>query len=324
MRKDHRLQSCRTVECRLPKLGCGSLAAHINVAIILQVVLYLASTAASSQVLGVAEQFRLARENHITVIDARGAVDANGRTIKASPSWITNVLPGTIVSSPPHDLGFDLRYPPSVIIIFVHGYNTSATEGLSDSIALWRYIRDSNDFVRTTDKAVPRTDSMSFYAFLWRGDYDAVNFSTAVRAASNTASVFSEFLKTIVSEAKGAKIVVVTHSLGTEVVLEALKMTPRPPGTPLINSLVMVQGAVPFYSIYRWKVRITFLNPSDGKVRPDIVEQCSGEYADAINSVSQVIYTRSANDHTLGHAYSLYKEVLDATTAPCDLPILHG
>jgi pimeloyl-ACP methyl ester carboxylesterase len=312
------------VEDPLPKLGWGTHPACLTIKIVLQMALCFASTSAWTQEPRVAEQFRLARENHVTVIDARGAVDVNGRATHASPMWITNVQPGTIVSSPPHDLGVDLRRPPSVIIIFVHGYNTSASEALADSNVLWRYIQDSNDSRRTTDKALPRTNSMAFYAFLWKGDYGKLNFSTAVRAADNTASVFSEFLEGIMDSVKDAKIVIVTHSLGTEVVLAALKNTPRPHGTPFVSSLVIIQGAVPFYSIYHWKVRITFLNPSDGKDRPDIVEQCSGGYADAINSVSQVIYTLSANDHTLGHSYSLYREVLDTSTDPCDLPIVHG
>jgi pimeloyl-ACP methyl ester carboxylesterase len=312
------------VEGGLPKLGWGRHPAWIDMVIVLQLLLCFASTSAWTEAPQVAEQFRLARENHVTVIDARGAVDANGRPTHASPMWVTNVLPGTIVSAPPHDLGFDPRRPPSVIIVFVHGYDASASEALSDSNVLWRYIRDSNDSGRTTDKALPRTESMAFYAFLWRGDYGKLNFSTSVRAANITASVLSEFLETILNKAKGAKIVIVTHSLGTEVALEALKRTPLQHGVPFVTSLVIIEGAVPFFSIYRWKVTITFLNPSDGKERPDIVEQCSGEYADAINSASQVIYTSSANDHALVHAYPLYREVLDTSTVPCDLPILQG
>src|SRR5581483_6232752 len=88
-----------------------------------------------------------------------------------------------------------------------------------------------------------------------------------------TGLVFADFLQTVVREANGAKIVIITHSLGTQVVLEALKTLCSSYQHAIIDNLILVQGAVPFYSLYHWATKISFLNPSNRIAKPDQVAE---------------------------------------------------
>ncbi len=290
-----------------------------------QVVLCLFTASVWAKDSDLAEQFKLARRNHITVVDARGAVDSTGQRNHSGPLWVTNVLPGAPESAGKHDLELNGRSKqPKIFVIFVHGYGTPPASALEDSNALWQYIRESNGALRKTLKYLPETDSLAFLAFLWRGDFGRLAFSKSRQAADDTAPSFADFLATVVREAKGARLVILTHSLGAEVVLEALEALRHTNGHPVVDTLILVQGAVPFYSLYNWTVKIGVLNPSDAVTRPDYIKQCSGKYATAIELASQVIFTVSAKDLVLGRAYYYYNELIGPPTAPCDLPIFHG
>ena len=260
-----------------------------------------------------ASEFKLARENHIIIVDARRAIDSNGERIDGEPLWVANVLPGAPGPAVGRDLELERRsLPTRIIVIFVHGYQTPPTLALEDSNALWKHIKESNEELRKVQPEIPETDSLAFFAFLWRGDFGVPNFSRSQQAAKGTASSFVDFLETILLEAKGAKIVVITHSLGAEVVLEALASLPSLNGRTLVDSLILVQGAVPFYSVYRWTV-------STDMVGVDVettTEECSGRYATAIRSTGQLLYTISGSDRVLWVPY-LFHEIISPSESPC-------
>jgi pimeloyl-ACP methyl ester carboxylesterase len=257
-------------------------------------------------------EFKLARENHITIVDARRALDSNGERIDREPLWVANVLPGAPGPAAGRDLDLERRSPPArIIVIFVHGYETSQTLALEHSNRLWQHIKESNAEFRKARPEIPETDSLALFAFLWKGDFGGVNFSRAQHAAKATASSFADFLETVSLEAKGAKIVVITHSLGAEVVLEALKSLPSLNGGTLVDSLILVQAAVPFYSVYRWTVSTSMVG-YDLKT----TEECSGQYATAISSTGQLLYTISGSDRVLGFSY-LVHEMIDPSESPC-------
>jgi pimeloyl-ACP methyl ester carboxylesterase len=258
-------------------------------------------------------EFKLARENHITIVDARRALDSNGERIDREPLWVANVLPGAPGPVAGRDLELERRSPPArIIVIFVHGYETPPTLALEDSNALWQHIKKSNEELRKARPEIPETASLTFFAFLWRGNFGVLNFSRSQQAAKATASSFADFLETVLLEAKGAKIVVITHSLGAEVVLEALASLPSLNGRTLVDSLILVQGAVPFYSVYRWTVSTSIVGDD-----VEITTECSGQYATAIRSTAQLLYTISGTDRVLGFVY-LFHELISPSERPCD------
>jgi pimeloyl-ACP methyl ester carboxylesterase len=200
---------------------------------------------------------------------------------------------------PAQDLGF--RGRPKVVVIFVHGYHVGPTEALQDSSALWRHIRESNEQLRKTLRALPETDSVAFLTFLWRGDF--VLFSDSQQAAKDTAPAFVDFLKTVLREAKGTRTVIVTHSLGAEVVLEALGSAAGLGS--VVDGLILVQAAVPAYLLSRWTVSFQtgsdFL--ADVMIKPENREERRGRYAIATRSVRELVYTFSAKDEVLNYLF---------------------
>src|SRR5258708_23983243 len=132
------------------------------VAILQLVVLCLLIASAWRKDPDLAEQFKLARQNHITVVDARRAVDSAGQPNHSEPLWVANVLPGAPGSAVKHDLGLDgPPKAPKVIIIFVHGYGTPPAGALEDSNALWRAITESNKALSKAPKNPPQNEPLA-------------------------------------------------------------------------------------------------------------------------------------------------------------------
>ena len=141
--------------------------------------------------------------------------------------------------------------------------------------------------------------------------------------------MFADFLGAVARQAPGARIVVLTHSLGAEVVLEALRGMQEAHERAAVDNLILVQGAVPAHSVYQWTVKYQQIpsGPSE-QMKPEQVDQCTGRYAGAIRIARQFVYTFSANDQVLANEWDLgpfrVNEFLLPQTQPCELPVLIG
>ncbi len=190
-----------------------------------------------------AAQFDAARRSGVVVVDWRRAVNDSGGRNTVDPLWAANAVPGGPAPVAPHDLR--LVDDPRIVFIFVHGYNVTAIEALTESMTLSQEIRESNKRLQLLEPRLPNTGALAFVAFLWRGDFGEIHFPTAQHAAENTAACLLISWKTVVRVAPHAKIVVLTHSLGAEVVLEAFRAMREASDRPVVDNLILVQGAVP-------------------------------------------------------------------------------
>jgi pimeloyl-ACP methyl ester carboxylesterase len=103
--------------------------------------------------------------------------------------------------------------------------------------------------------------------------------------------------------------VILVHSLGAEVVLQALDAYGSTGGSP-VDSLILVQGAIPAYFLYTWTRRFQMLpGPPDFREWPPEITQCRAKYRTAIRSATQLLYTFSANDQVLKWAFEWHERL---------------
>jgi hypothetical protein len=137
--------------------------------------------------------------------------------------------------------------------------------------------------------------------------------------AQNSADISSESLLDLTSALSSshpaAKIVVIAHSLGARVTLEALRSAcVLGQARILWDSLVLLQGAVPAISLHKWEVA-DLHNES-------YVESNSGKYADGVKCVGQLIFTCSEKDSTLSEWFQFDATWLGESRPPGGVPTL--
>lgn len=139
--------------------------------------------------------------------------------------------------------------------MFVHGYLTSYADGIEDGNRLWSFLRAAADKAREHSLPSDPFQSASFFTFCWRGDFGAPNFWISERAARESAPSFAAFLQELHSQAvrrnKPLKLVVITHSLGAKVALEAFKLLLPKENSEWVSCTFLVQPAIPFGSVVR-------------------------------------------------------------------------
>lgn len=261
-------------------------------------------------------EFKLARKRNIGVVDARAVVDLNGeqRKDQKEGSWRLNVLPGEPQS--PGKRLFALQAHPQVNVIFVHGYNTQPSRDLRYANSLWELLMTSNDRLRSTIKAVPPNESLAFFVFLWRGDLGARRFSLAQKAADISSKSLADFIVKLSAEFPSAKTVVIAHSLGAHVALEALKeLCESKKNTVIVDSVVLVEGAVLAISLYKWTV-------TDILSQRGYVEHNSGRYANDIRCAGHLLYTISEKDTTLLSWFQRDETWIPTPRTPGTLPVM--
>ena len=233
-------------------------------------------------------------------VNARDIVDANGNRTPGyrEGHWTLDFGRGQ---------GPAVRHQPGdTVLIFVHGYNTSLPEALSNGTALRDHLVLIDRRLRELPSDGVETSALTIYLFLWRGDLGPSNFATAQRAADVSATSLTHFIAHVSQGLQGGKIVLMAHSLGVRVALEALRRVP-------VDSAVFVQGAVPVTSIYRWTATNVLSESSP-------VESCTGRYADVIRNAGHLLYTFTRDDSVLATWFSS-KEWYLPHDEVCFLPI---
>jgi pimeloyl-ACP methyl ester carboxylesterase len=242
------------------------------------------------------EAFRERRPERLHIVNARDMIDdSGGRIAGAAPGdWSLDFSGGKGALPEERD--------DSLVIIFVHGYNTP----LGDA------MRDADGLRANLMTALPPAlhPAFSLYAFLWRGNFGEISFGTAQAAADATAPSLAILIERLAQPRR--KVVVIAHSLGARVALESLfDLPPRDP--PWIDSLVLVQAAVPATDLLKW----TAVNELS---ETEAIVHCAGRYADAIHNARQVVYTHSTRDDTLLRWFTM-KEDWAPTHDKCFLPL---
>lgn len=209
-----------------------------------------------------------------------------------------------VVTLPQYGRSILLR--ASVIIIFVHGFDTSLSDAIAKGNAILEALRTSG---RTSGKRDLSEQELKFFTFCWRGDLGPtkelpIAFAAAEVAAQNSALSLSSFIKKLQILYPSAKMILMSHSLGARVALEALQNLYKERQSAWIDCLLMVQPAVRWCEVYEGD----FLTPEDpslptlgGKAR--VVEPFTGQYSICINAAYEVVVTQSSRDWVLSRHF---------------------
>lgn len=245
------------------------------------------------------DQITLSRERKIIVVNARDVVGSWGgeNREKSEGYWQIYRNNKTNESKNYQYLGIDNS--KEIIVIFVHGFNTPPNRGLANGNILWDRIMIANDHMSEAPSTAIPNERIAFITFLWRGDLGAVLFSAAQNAADVSSGSLANLILKLSKDHSAARIIIVAHSLGARVVLEMLnhisKVDDR---STIIDTLVLVQGAVSSTDIYYWTA-------DDILSETDIVENHKGKYSDSIRRVRHFIYTVSDKDTILLDLFTL-------------------
>ena len=143
--------------------------------------------------------------------------------------------------------GYDRNHLLSVgsqaVLIFVHGFNNDLVQavGLGDGLLSNLHCAASRD---TSEDPLRK---VNFFTFCWRGDFYP-DFRMAEDAADRLAPCFANFLSELhqqsLSSAHPVQAVLITHSLGARIALQALRSLSTNKTTPWIDCLLMIQPAI--------------------------------------------------------------------------------
>jgi pimeloyl-ACP methyl ester carboxylesterase len=162
------------------------------------------------------DTFLKARTPKFHIVNVRDLIDADGQQKSGvKPNDWTIDFAGQHAELP--SLERD-----SLVVIFVHGYNTPLSSALHNATALHNMLVEIDDRLRVGKPTAPRKSPMTFYAFLWRGNFGEVNFGTAQIAANTAAKSLASLIKQVADIPDHHRIVVIAHSLGSRVALEEL------------------------------------------------------------------------------------------------------
>ena len=191
---------------------------------------------------------------------------------------------------------------PGTVVVYVHGYNTSLPSAIANGNIL------AHELAALT---ASEPGSLLFYTFCWRGDFDRLEFERSERAATPAGAALADFLKRLSDDdllAEHPRVVLLAHSLGARVALEAAKHLWQTAPRPWLGYLVLVQAAVPRGDLYVGTVQI-FQSPrraqEAGFVDPIKLQEYThrGAYVDSLGVARHVIVTTSNGDGTLAGAY---------------------
>jgi hypothetical protein len=232
-------------------------------------------------------------------------------------SLIPGAQPGTwrdVVTLP--EYGSSTVPCASVIIIFIHGFNTSLGDAVMASNAIVEGLRSSGSMIGKRDLI---KQELKFFTFCWRGDLGpwhghgpkkipGIAFAAAEIAARNSAPSLSAFVKKLQCLYPCAKMILMSHSLGALVALEVLQNLYKERPSTWIDSLLMVQPAVRWCEVYEGD----FLVPEDASAptqagKAYTKEHYVGQYSICINAAHEVVVTQSSLDRVLSGNFRGYR-----------------
>jgi len=234
------------------------------------------------------EAFPLSASNvQVKVLNARDLIDSAGRLTTQDLN----------TTDPPFDtLMFSSR--PDVVVIFVHGYSNDYSAGKQRAEVVAESIASVQRALFLAAPAAPQPH-IGVLSFLWRGDLGEHRFGRAQTAADSSSLVLRETIRSLKRREPQARLVVMTHSLGARVALEAITRG-CDGGTNgfRIWGLALLQPAVQAGSLYSWNYSESYRDGERNWVSKAAVRR-SGEYDSGLRCVEHLFYTTSRNDDVL-------------------------
>jgi pimeloyl-ACP methyl ester carboxylesterase len=247
----------------------------------------------------------VAENDHFAIATARHVVNCRGVNARSDnqPLWYVNGRSG-LERSKGAWLDDGRGQGPRVIVVFVHGYNTDPDTAVAYARNLMNLIGDANQALETGGVASFPNSSVAGVAFLWRGDLSEARFIAARSAAETTVPAFEDFIRSLRSDYPSARIVIVAHSLGGYLTLEAMTRFDESAHTGVFaDSLTLLQAAAPAYSLHEWNMSYYVGTDLDKAVQQT---RCIGRYVEHHRAVRQLIYTTSERDEALTDAGRMF------------------
>lgn len=237
-----------------------------------------------------AQQDAMPAGNH--VVYSRHTVTNTGRPNRDATRHPWKTLPSGLTVNAP------------LQVVFVHGYNTLFAESIVRGNYLARLVR------QWQAQQSPGA-ALDFHTFSWRADFGPDNFHTAELAAVVQSGSLVDFLKSLGRTAAGApapRIVVIAHSLGARLVLEALARHGADADFPELAAVLLVQPAVARTSVSRGTYEI--LQGDNVSI-----QHYDGQFFPTLGKARMVIATCTATDAVLSQHYYSSTELTDAAVA---------
>lgn len=228
--------------------------------------------------------------NH--VVYSRHNVNHDGTLRAAHPRhpWKTLVEAGAPVSA------------AALKVVYVHGFDVGFTQSIAEGNHLARLLRPW-----TAQKLPDR--ALEFHTFSWRADFGPAEHLRAIKAATAQAGALAGFLRQVARPEPGGpapQVVVLTHGLGAQLVLEALLVREPEAEVPPLEALLLVQPAVRRIDLSKGTYEVP------GREAISIVGY-TGRYFGALDRVKGVLATCSSADSAVAEFFAPEPELADQT-----------
>lgn len=170
-------------------------------------------------------------------------------------------------------------------VVYVHGFDVGFTQSIAEGNYLARLLR------QWTAQKLPERP-LEFHTFSWRADFGPAEHLRAIKSATAQAGALADFLRQVARTEPGVPappVVVLTHGLGAQLVLEALLRREPETEVPPLEALLLVQPAVRRIDLSKGTYEVP------GREAISIVAY-TGRYFGALDRVKTVLATCSSAD----------------------------
>ncbi len=251
------------------------------------------------------QELRRAQSIGNNIFQCRSLI-GNGGTFRKGleAGWWESVLPRFQEEGLP-----SLPNDETTVIIFVHGYNVTLDGSVVLGNAIWPQLQRAANRAGSS----PSVRQLVFCTFCWRGDFGPERFGASEKSAMNTAASLAGFIAKLEAQAasvhKDVSVILIGHSLGAMVCLEAMNQLWRQEERPWIKCLFMLQAAVPVESVSHGQYSETVVWSEPGPAgRPlrhleHTVHTNSAKYCEGFQAARLVLATTSSADNVLDDVY---------------------
>lgn len=197
------------------------------------------------------------------------------------------------------------------LVIYVHGFNTSLKDAACAGAVLQAELAGLPPYAGA---------GPDILVFGWPGEVGPFHFNAAKGNAARAGAVLGSILRQLPER----RIILVSHSLGAQVVMTAAGMLPDQDGKPPLAGMLLIQGAIPAVSIREWTSKFTLSHPAADledlrmgrPYRPPLVENVSrrGDFVAASERAAHLVVTTAGDDIPLANFFTL-----DETFRPQDM-----
>jgi pimeloyl-ACP methyl ester carboxylesterase len=196
------------------------------------------------------------------------------------------------------------------LVVYVHGFRTSFT-----------VAKCAGNNLRADLAGLPSyatSGGPDIFVLGWPGEFSVLSFGSAKENAIRA----GHYLASVLEQVKNRRIILVSHSLGAEVVMTAAGDLPEPVPTPPLAGILLVEGAIPALSIRSWRSVLTETYPRtdaenamEGKPPKAAfveIQTGVGRFVSAATRASHLVVTTAGGDSVLANPFKLHETFLSS------------